>query len=74
MPKIEKVFVFIATDKDVDDEGVVAVRMGEYFLPLVAADQARVDSLRSQAVQVARATGKRVHLVEFSQRRDLESY
>jgi len=42
-------------------------RRGEF-----AADMARVESLRHHAVFIARATGKKIKLVRFTDREDLE--
>lgn len=41
-------------------------------MPLVGADMARMDSLRPAAEMVSRETGKRLRLIEFSTRQELE--
>lgn len=74
MPKIERLFAFVVEDNGPDDEGVAAFHISgsSMFMPMIGADMDRVESLKSQARLIARATGKPVKLVEFSQRTELE--
>ena len=73
MPKIEKMFAFIAEETP-NDEGVIAMSMPNgTWMPLVGADMARVESLRRVAQDTATRTGKNVILIEFSVRKDLET-
>lgn len=72
MPKIEAMYAFISVDKDPDDEGVVAAKIGATWMPLVGADQERVKSLRPIAKRIAQATKKKVILVKFHVREELE--
>ena len=65
-------YAFVAEDKGPDDEGVVGMSAGQWMLPLVGADMARVDSLRHHAVFIARTTGKKIKLAHFTNREDLE--
>ena len=70
LQRIDEVFVFIASDKD--GEGVPAFSDGNMMLPLVCADKARVDSLRSMAKVIARKTGNKITLCRFSVREEIE--
>jgi dihydroorotase-like cyclic amidohydrolase len=73
MPRIDKMFAFIAEDNGPEDEGVCAFQTpGGMWFPLVGADMKRVDSLRKIAVQICEESGKPIHLVEFSVRREIE--
>lgn len=73
MPQITELFAFITEDSGPDDEGVVAFNVeGHVWMPMVAADRARVDSLRPMAEAIAKATGQKIHLVRFSTREVLE--
>ena len=72
MPKIMKMYAYISEDDGPDDEGVVAVKMGDTWMPLVGADMERMDSLRPMALEVAKATGKKVILAYFQARTDYE--
>ena len=63
MPKITEMFAFICEDKGPNDEKVVA---------LVGTDMARVNSLKSYALDIAKKTGKKVKLIHFTNREDLE--
>jgi len=73
MPKINELFAFISTDEGPEDEGIIASKIGDAWMPLVGADQKRVDSLRPLAKQIAQATGKRVVLAKFTHREDVET-
>ncbi len=72
MPKIEAIYAFISIDEGPEDEGIVATRIGDTWMPLVGADMDRVESLKPLAVGVARLTGKRIVLARFGVREDLE--
>lgn len=68
---IDAMYAFIAVDED--GEGVTAFqspKMG--WIPMVAADKDRVDSLRPIAQGIATQTGQRIVLAKFEQRTDLE--
>lgn len=69
MPRIEELFAFIAENAGPDDEGVTAFRgPGGFWMPMVGADRARVDSLREIAVGLAKVSGQRIRLVRFTNR------
>jgi len=73
MPKIEKIYAYVATEAP-GDEGILAMFLpGTHtWFPLVGADMERINSLKPYAEKVARQTNKRVVLAEFSVRKDLE--
>jgi hypothetical protein len=73
MPRITEMFAFVAEDEGPDDEGVIAYRVGDHWLPMVGADMARVDSLRPQAQAIASEIGARVKLLRFTQREEMET-
>lgn len=67
---IDTVTAYIAANED--GEGIMSFYHPENgWMPMVAADQARVDSLRPLAEQMGRATGVRVIVAEFSVRKDI---
>ena len=72
MPKITEMFAFIAEDNGPDDEGVVGMSAGQWFLPLVGADMAMVNDIKPYALDIAKKTGKKVKLIHFTNREDLE--
>lgn len=72
MPKITEMYAFITEDKGPDDEGVVAMHLGSQWMPLVGADLKRVASLKPYALDIAKKTGKKVKLIHFTHREDLE--
>lgn len=73
MPRIEEMYAFVAEDKGPDDEGIVGWNIGGLggWMPLVGADMARVESLKSIARQIQKATGKKIKLLHFTNREDL---
>lgn len=72
MPKIIEMFAFVAEDSGPSDEGVVGMKIGDEWAPMVGADMARVESLKPIAKQIRVGTGKKITLVRFTQREDLE--
>ena len=72
MPKIEAIYALASIDEGPEDEGVVAARGGDSWMPLVGADEDRVESLRPLAMAIPRTTGKRIVLARFKNREDLE--
>lgn len=77
MPRITEIFAFIAEDEGPDDEGVAAwvspfPPLGGTWVPLVGADMERAESLKPYAKLIATAMGKRIRLVRFSVREELE--
>lgn len=72
MPKITEVYAFISTDEGPGDEGIVAMKAGDSWVPMVGADQERIESLKPIARTIGRIACKRVILTKFSLREDLE--
>lgn len=72
MPRIEEMYAFVAEESGPDDEGVVAMKTELGWMPLVGADMARVESLKPIAKGIARGTGKRIKLLRFTNRDELE--
>ncbi len=69
--RIDEIFVFVG--EDAEGEGVCAFQTDDgRWIPLVCADQARVDSCREMARIIKRASGKRIKLVRFSKRSFVE--
>jgi len=71
MPKIEKMFAFVAEDAGPDDEGIMGMSMGSLMMPFVGADQARIKSLLEHAKHIQKITGKPFRILEFSVRKDV---
>ena len=70
MLRIEEMFAFIA--QDAEGEGVPAISTSEGVMPLIAADEARVESLREIAQKVASGQGITITLCRFSVREEIE--
>ena len=71
MPKIMTMYAYISEDGP-DDEGVVAIMLGDTWTPLVGADMKRMESLRPMAQEISKVTGKEVILAKFQARTDME--
>lgn len=69
--KITEIYAFVAVEDG--DEGIPAMQIGPLTLPLVGADQTRVDEMRAIAQDIADATGRRMTLARFTMREDLET-
>ena len=78
MPRIEEMYAFIVEDSGPDDEGIIGMQTAPgdkgqiLWLPMVGADMARVESLRPIAQGIGHQLGKKVTLVSFSNRKELE--
>jgi len=70
-------YAFIATEAD-GQEGICAFQtepVGEVsgmWMPMVGADLARMESLRPMAEKIAKATGKQIEVIKFTNREHLE--
>ncbi|KKM15091.1 hypothetical protein LCGC14_1699510 [marine sediment metagenome] len=71
MPRIEEMYAFVAEESGPDDEGIISLRAGRHWMPLVGADMARVESLKPIAKRIGVASGKKIKLIHFSNREDL---
>lgn len=74
MPKIDQIFAFIAEDEGPDDEGITSFHSAQHggWMPMVAADEKRIDSLRQFAQAISDESGKKITLIRFSQREVVE--
>jgi hypothetical protein len=68
---ISEMYAFVTAEPG-EDEGVIAVKVGGTFMPLVGADLARVDSMRAMAQSVVNNSGIKVKLLRFRVREELE--
>jgi hypothetical protein len=69
--RIERLWAFLSVDEG--GEGVCAAPMGALVaVPLIAADEARLKSIRPLAERVATIFGKLVQLAKFTTREDIE--
>lgn len=72
LPKIEGMYAFLSVDAEDGNEGVMAYKMGDAWMPLLAADGERLRVLRPLAEEIVRMTGKKARLVRFTGRIDME--
>lgn len=72
--RIERIWAFVSVADD-NDEGVAAFNATPVWtLPMVAADEERVASLRPIARQLAKLSGKPIKLVRFETRVEEEVF
>lgn len=71
MFRINHIWAFLAIGDD-DEEGVIGADMGGVMMPLIAANEERLDNLRPYARSIARVSGKKVTLVKFTVREKVE--
>jgi streptogramin lyase len=69
--RIQKLWAFVAQEPG-GDEGIIAERNGDVWLPFVAADERRIESLRARAMSVPIPPGTTVRLVRFDARTEIE--
>ncbi len=72
--RIDEIFAFISVD-DKGNEGVCAFVNGTQMVPMIGADMKRLESLRPIARQLAgqeEFTGKKIRLVKFKVREEME--
>lgn len=69
---VQEVWAYLVVHGD-GDEAIPAFHTGSGWMPMVAADRARLESLRPHAERTARASGKPVVLVRFDRRTDVET-
>lgn len=70
--KITTLTAFVMTDGD-GVEGIPAVHKNGEWMPLIAADQERIESFRPYAQSIARRLNQPIKLVRFSVREELET-
>jgi hypothetical protein len=70
--RIDQIWAFVSEDAN-GGEGVCAfAQVDGIMMPMICADQARVDSLRAMAAEIKKASGLRIKLVKFSKRSFIE--
>lgn len=72
--RIDEIFAFIACDKE--GEGIITVPDGskeKILVPLIGADQARVDSFKEFAKNIGIRENIKVKLIKFITREEVET-
>jgi hypothetical protein len=69
--RINEIYAFCSQDED-GHEGVIAFNSRQGMMPMVAADKARIDSLREIAKQLKGNTTQKIVLLKFSVREEIE--
>jgi hypothetical protein len=71
--RIESVTAFVAVDPDDDSEGIVGACIGPMgeMVPLIAADDARMQSLIPLAKEIAKEQKLYIKLIRFTHREEV---
>lgn len=75
LEKITEIWAFVSSEEH--GEGIIGetVNMpmiGKTFMPFVCADKARMESLKPHAQRIAKESGKKIKLVKFTLREEIE--
>jgi hypothetical protein len=74
LPRIDHIWAFVSVDANDGNEGVVAAPLGGMLMPMIAADDARLQELRPLAAMIAQATGTKIRLIKFNLREEIEEF
>jgi hypothetical protein len=71
--RIENIWAYVSVDEN-GMEGVCAVNVGGTWIPLIAADPERLESLRSMALTLAALTpNRKIRLIKLTSREEIET-
>ncbi len=69
LPSIESVYLFVSVDAEDGNEGVCGAPMGSVgCMPLIAADEKRLEQLMTLAQQLSTAFNMKIRLIKLSHR------
>ncbi len=72
LAKITEIWAVVSVDPEDENEGVCAMKMGDSWMPMIAADPKRLEFIKAQAARLAAATGQKMKLVKFTTREEVE--
>lgn len=67
---MEIITAFVAVDTD-GEEGVMGMKMGDSWMPLIGADPVRIKALYPIALDLCNREGKEMRVLQFSNRVDV---
>jgi hypothetical protein len=70
---IDTIWCAVSVDDD-GTEGVCAVNMNGQWLPLVAADEKRLEFIRQQAAMISRRDQRLVRVIKLTTRTEIEKF
>jgi len=77
MEKIEEVWAYVSEDHNEDMEDIIGREFNmfgkEVFMPFVCADQEIIKQLRPFAEEIANLSNKKIKLIKFSVRTEVET-
>jgi hypothetical protein len=63
--RITTLWAFVAIDQADDEEGICAQLIGDTWMPMIGADEKRLEQLRPVAEKMAKIAGTRIQLIRF---------
>jgi hypothetical protein len=74
MPLIRHIWAFVSVDPVDGNEGVCAAPLSGVTLPMIAADEDRLEILIPMAEYIVKQTGIKIKLVKFTTREEVHEY
>jgi hypothetical protein len=71
---IDSIWAAVAIDEADNIEGICAVQIGQRMMPLIAADEARLPFVRTEAEAMAARTGQTIVLIRLTKREVVEIF
>lgn len=71
LPRIEQIWAVVSVDAVDGNEGVCAATIGNVVMPLIAADEKRLEQIVPIAKQISAETGTKFKLIRFSNREEV---
>ena len=68
--RLDEVFLFVAENEE--GEGLIGHLVGNQWIPFVCADRVRLETLRPMAEAIGRDSKKKIKLIKFTTRTELE--
>lgn len=63
--RITTLWAFVAIDAADDEEGICAQLVGDTWMPMIGADEKRLEQLRPIADRMAKIAGAKIQLIRF---------
>lgn len=75
LEKITQVYAFVSIDEE--GEGVIGMTMPingrDTMIPFITADKERMEQLKLFAIKIAQESGRKIKLIKFTNRKDIET-
>lgn len=72
LPRIDSVWMAVSVDDSDGSEGICAILHNGMWMPLVAADEARLTSITEEAERIAATQGRLVRVIKLHSREEVK--